>query len=306
MNNEQSPIEETWKNVKDFFGIVAVGLWWGLISVAALGMLLQLILEIDITEFDKSYRLLLLAFAGGIIGTYLYSKNKEEKGIQEQLDKMRRKETFVGYLHPKAAERYKKEEEFKKYVEKRRELEVDPRGDPFSPVPDDPANPRRQLLTEMQKEMTKERKEPSSSPQRLLVPLSLSAEQALAAVKAHLGIGGKQSLSMMEKIKIPKGLHKCEKCGEYKGKVRERDFSHPDQKIGFETTNGTGYLGVSCLCDGILCSICKKNKIHRPISNSYDEKDNDILHHPYFTGMMGCAECREKQNNQQPQNNDKS
>ncbi len=38
--------------------------------------------------------------------------------------------------------------------------EINPRNDdPFSSVPDDPTNPRRQLLTEMQKEMTKERRE---------------------------------------------------------------------------------------------------------------------------------------------------
>ena len=86
-------------------------------------------------------------------------------------------------------------------------------------------------------------------------------------------------MTKKEKIKIPKGLYKCEKCGEYRGEVKEK---------------GKEYLTVSCLCDGILCPKCKKNKIHRPISNSYDERGNDILHHPYFTGMTDCGECGEK------------
>jgi len=99
------------------------------------------------------------------------------------------------------------------------------------------------------------------------------------------------------KALIPEGLHKCETCGEYKGEVMEKDLS-PLDKLGYETKGGEGYLEVSCLCDGILCHKCKKNKIHRPISNSYDEEDNDILHHPYLSGMIPCSECREKQNKQ--------
>ncbi|HEY4513563.1 MAG TPA: hypothetical protein VJH06_03565 [Candidatus Paceibacterota bacterium] len=78
--------------------------------------------------------------------------------------------------------------------------------------------------------------------------------------------------------KIPEGLIKCGACGEYKGKVIEDDEE--------------GYIGVSCLCDGIPCPKCKINKIHRPISNSYDEINNSIGHWPYFSGMMPCNECK--------------
>ncbi|MEK6839787.1 MAG: hypothetical protein AABX72_02520, partial [Nanoarchaeota archaeon] len=118
-----------------------------------------------------------------------YYKHKEELLIQEQLGKLRRKETVYN-AHPKVMERYKQEEEaLKKYEEKRQGL----RADPLSPVPDDPANPRRQLLTEMQKETTKEEKEPSLSSRRLLIPLNLSAEEALEAVKAHLPVSAKQN-----------------------------------------------------------------------------------------------------------------
>lgn len=92
--------------------------------------------------------------------------------------------------------------------------------------------------------------------------------------------------------KIPKGLVKCEVCGEYKGSVKENDLSWSDYSDKESVNNSEEILGVSCLCDGILCPKCKKNKIHRPISNSYDETDNSIGHWPYFTGMMGCEECR--------------
>ena len=87
---------------------------------------------------------------------------------------------------------------------------------------------------------------------------------------------------MIKSYKIPKGLHKCEECGEYNGEAKER------------VEKSEKYLTVFCLCDGILCPRCKKKMMHRPISNSYNPKDGDIVHHPYFTGMMGCGKCREK------------
>jgi len=73
---------------------------------------------------------------------------------------------------------------------------------------------------------------------------------------------------------IRKGLTKCLICGEYKGKVNK--------------------VSVSCLCDGIICPKCHINKMHRPISNYYDEKTNKIWHSPWFMGQAGCSECRNK------------
>lgn len=93
----------------------------------------------------------------------------------------------------------------------------------------------------------------------------------------------------MSNNKIPRGLRRCKKCGEYKGRVREKDLPEPDLEIGFETQNGEGYFAVLCLCDGILCPRCHKNKIHKPISNSYDPETNQVWHWPYFTGTMGCG-----------------
>ena len=89
---------------------------------------------------------------------------------------------------------------------------------------------------------------------------------------------------------IPKGLYKCEKCGEYKGKTKAKYLNLEGPIIREPETEIT----VSCLCDGILCPKCKKNKIHRPVSNSYYVEDNIIEHWPWFTGMMSCYECRKK------------
>lgn len=53
-------------------------------------------------------------------------------------------------------------------------------------------------------------------------------------------------------------------------------------------------ITVLCLCHGIQCSCCKKNKIHRPGSNSYDEKTNDTAHWPWFAYMGRCEACKER------------
>jgi len=98
------------------------------------------------------------------------------------------------------------------------------------------------------------------------------------------------------KNKIPNGLHKCEVCGEYNGQVMEKDLSRNNYFNKTETEKSNRYLTVFCLCKGILCPKCKQNKINRPISNSYHENDNNVWHWPWFSGMMPCKKCREKQN----------
>jgi hypothetical protein len=71
---------------------------------------------------------------------------------------------------------------------------------------------------------------------------------------------------------IPNGLTKCAACGEYRGKVHASalnwNWERPDDP--------ERRIGVTCLCDGILCSRCKRNKIHRPIT-------------------IPCAECQSKE-----------
>ena len=88
---------------------------------------------------------------------------------------------------------------------------------------------------------------------------------------------------------IPEGLNKCPKCGEYHGQVKSRDLNWELPLIDEDPDR---IIKVTCLCDGITCPKCNKNKIHRPISNSYDEESNTIGHWPYFSGLMHCDECK--------------
>jgi len=95
---------------------------------------------------------------------------------------------------------------------------------------------------------------------------------------------------------VPKGLYRCEKCGEYKGvvKAKDLDWDYYFDKPAMEEKEED--IIASCLCDGILCPKCKKNKVRRPISNHYDIESNTIDHSPWFMGMMGCGECRKRKN----------
>jgi TPR repeat protein len=43
------------------------------------------------------------------------------------------------------------------------------------------------------------------------------------------------------------------------------------------------------------CRICKLNKVRRPVSNRYDEKDNNVWHASYFCVYIPCAECKERE-----------
>ncbi len=81
----------------------------------------------------------------------------------------------------------------------------------------------------------------------------------------------------MKKNKIPEGLLKCGKCGEYKGEATEDEEEGP--------------LEVICICDGMLCPRCRRNKIRRPISNFFDEATNSVWHSPYFIGWALCSRC---------------
>ena len=94
---------------------------------------------------------------------------------------------------------------------------------------------------------------------------------------------------------VPKWLVKCEVCSCYKGtryvRKRKKDQDALDKEIIEE---GEKSMEVQCLCDGILCSKCKKNMIYRPISNYYDEETGKIWHRPYFGYLIPCAECRAK------------
>ena len=98
----------------------------------------------------------------------------------------------------------------------------------------------------------------------------------------------------MENNKIPEGFHKCKVCGEYTGKTKIKNLSWEGNFNKADNEKSEEYISVSCLCQGIICKACGKNRIHRPISNSYDQKTNTIGHWSYFSGMRPCSECKNK------------
>lgn len=90
---------------------------------------------------------------------------------------------------------------------------------------------------------------------------------------------------------IPDGLAQCADCGEFRGEVRLRELSNQLSPAD----DPEEIIRITCLCQGIPCPKCKVQKIHRPISNSYDPETNTFSHWPYFSGMMPCALCRREQ-----------
>jgi hypothetical protein len=91
-----------------------------------------------------------------------------------------------------------------------------------------------------------------------------------------------------------KGLIKCKVCGEYNGKIMKKYLDWGNDFFNNSPEEGEKPISVTCLCNGILCPKCKENKIHRPVSNSYIESSNSIVHWPWFTGMTKCDVCRKK------------
>ncbi len=77
----------------------------------------------------------------------------------------------------------------------------------------------------------------------------------------------------MSKRKVPKGLKKCEVCGEWKGKTKQAE--------------------ILCVCAGPLCVTCNEKRIHRPISNYWDEDTGRAIHVPWFVGFeLQCDSCK--------------
>jgi hypothetical protein len=89
----------------------------------------------------------------------------------------------------------------------------------------------------------------------------------------------------------PSGMKPCPVCGEYKGSIYAQELDWSGAALPPEPYT---IITASCVCDGIPCPKCKKNKIHRPGSNSYSPRWNSIEHWPYFSGMVPCKECRDK------------
>ncbi len=88
----------------------------------------------------------------------------------------------------------------------------------------------------------------------------------------------------VKSVKVkPIGLRRCRQCGELYGRTY---YGTPYDRIFLEAVT------VTCLCKGIVCHWCKKNAIHRPISNYFDEETGTIWHVPHFGFLARCRECR--------------
>ena len=91
---------------------------------------------------------------------------------------------------------------------------------------------------------------------------------------------------------IPPSLVRCDICGDYRGEAKWKELDHCADSF---REDDEMIVTFSCLCWGILCGRCKKNRIYRPISNTYNPKSNRLEHVPWFCGMMPCHECRRKE-----------
>ena len=87
---------------------------------------------------------------------------------------------------------------------------------------------------------------------------------------------------------IPRGLVRCAVCHEYRGAVRNDDLPPASQRE-------EAVVAVLCICDGIPCRKCGKERIHRPISNYWDEARGALIHCPWFSGQAPCKRCRAEQ-----------
>ena len=87
---------------------------------------------------------------------------------------------------------------------------------------------------------------------------------------------------------IPRGLVLCPVCHEYRGAVRNDDLPLSSQRE-------EAVVAVLCICDGIPCQKCGKGRIHRPISNYWDEARGTLIHCAWFSAQVLCNQCRIEQ-----------
>lgn len=86
----------------------------------------------------------------------------------------------------------------------------------------------------------------------------------------------------MEERELPAGLEWCADCGEVRGEIlAERD------------DGALVLLRSACLCDGLVCRVCGRRAIRRPISDYYNPEDGEWWHVPHFAALDGrCRDCR--------------
>lgn len=81
---------------------------------------------------------------------------------------------------------------------------------------------------------------------------------------------------------LPPGLRVCEDCGAIRGKA-----------LSPRGDGEVGHLKSTCLCEGLICKICNRRRVPRPISNRYDTIKGGWWHAPHFMGWAPCGSCRE-------------
>jgi hypothetical protein len=76
-------------------------------------------------------------------------------------------------------------------------------------------------------------------------------------------------------------LTRCETCGELKGELLDSEDEDEDDPVWI----------MECLCDGVVCTNCGKGRMHRPLSNFYDEEAGHPWHVPAFAHLKPCGRC---------------
>jgi len=80
--------ETAWEARSRYAGELCSYVFFGFLgtigSLVVLGMLLQWILEIDITEMRYTYRLIMLTWGGWVIGLYVWFQEQEKRKSQKQ------------------------------------------------------------------------------------------------------------------------------------------------------------------------------------------------------------------------------
>lgn len=91
---------------------------------------------------------------------------------------------------------------------------------------------------------------------------------------------------------VPAGLTRCRKCGEYRGRVRDRDLNWTGTISEESAKDSDLVLEVLCWCNNVPCPRCGKGQIRRPGSNYYCEAENRAIHVSIYAGSMGsCDKC---------------
>jgi hypothetical protein len=93
-------------------------------------------------------------------------------------------------------------------------------------------------------------------------------------------IGGEQTEPGPAKT-IPDGLTRCAVCGELEGEFLYKGPHDPKPTLA----------SVRCLCDGLVCGNCGQERMHRPISDYYNEEDGRVWHVPAFMALRKCRVC---------------